>query len=183
MACSQPEDPHVTRGLPTLRPSSCPRSAPGMPMFGGSRSRRRLPGRTRQSFTQRGAIVGDLLAPSKALATLPISVFVVGMAACTLPAGAIARRHGRRAAFLTGTGMRRARRAAGFPCGRAGLVPAVLRGDVLRGCLCRRGPLVSLRRRRLRPIGATPKNWLEAHRYLNMEDLKEHKKDQLREAA
>lgn len=51
-----------------------------------------------------GAIIGNMLAPSKALATLPISVFVVGMAACTLPAGAIARRHGRRAAFLTGTG-------------------------------------------------------------------------------
>jgi predicted MFS family arabinose efflux permease len=51
-----------------------------------------------------GAIVGDMLAPSRALATLPISVFVVGMAACTLPTGAIARRHGRRAAFLTGTG-------------------------------------------------------------------------------
>jgi hypothetical protein len=32
-----------------------------------------------------GAIVGDMLAPSKALATLPISIFVVGMAACTLP--------------------------------------------------------------------------------------------------
>lgn len=51
-----------------------------------------------------GAIVGNTLAPNKALATLPISVFVVGMAACTLPAGAIARHHGRRAAFLTGTG-------------------------------------------------------------------------------
>ncbi|WP_431272123.1 MFS transporter [Dankookia sp. P2] len=51
-----------------------------------------------------GAIVGHSLAPSPALATLPISVFVVGMAACTLPAGAIARRHGRRAAFLAGTG-------------------------------------------------------------------------------
>ena len=51
-----------------------------------------------------GAIVGNVLAPSPALATLPISIFVVGMAACTLPAGAIARRHGRRAAFLTGTG-------------------------------------------------------------------------------
>ncbi|WP_246777190.1 MFS transporter [Microvirga sp. VF16] len=51
-----------------------------------------------------GAIVGNMLAPSKALATLPISIFVVGMAACTLPAGVIARRHGRRAAFLTGTG-------------------------------------------------------------------------------
>ncbi|WP_431855187.1 MFS transporter [Azospirillum sp.] len=50
-----------------------------------------------------GAIVGNTLAPSPALATLPISIFVVGMAACTLPAGAIARRHGRRAAFLAGT--------------------------------------------------------------------------------
>lgn len=51
-----------------------------------------------------GAVVGNMLAPDKALATLPISIFVVGMAACTLPAGAIARRHGRRAAFLAGTG-------------------------------------------------------------------------------
>ncbi|MGK9231354.1 MFS transporter [Inquilinus limosus] len=51
-----------------------------------------------------GAIVGNMLAPSKALATLPISIFVVGMAACTLPAGSIAQRHGRRAAFLAGTG-------------------------------------------------------------------------------
>ena len=51
-----------------------------------------------------GAIVGNTLAPSPALATLPISLFVVGMAAGTLPAGAIAQRHGRRAAFLAGTG-------------------------------------------------------------------------------
>src|SRR5215210_3240560 len=29
----------------------------------------------------------------------------------------------------------------------------------------------------------THENWLEAHRYLNMDDLKEHKKDQLRQAA
>jgi MFS family permease len=51
-----------------------------------------------------GAVIGNTLAPNKVLATLPITVFVVGMAACTLPAGAIARRHGRRAAFLAGTG-------------------------------------------------------------------------------
>jgi predicted MFS family arabinose efflux permease len=51
-----------------------------------------------------GAIVGDALAPSSTLATLPITVFVVGMAACTLPAGGIAQRYGRRAAFLAGTG-------------------------------------------------------------------------------
>lgn len=51
-----------------------------------------------------GAILGHMLAANKTLATLPISIFVVGMAACILPAGAIARRHGRRAAFLAGTG-------------------------------------------------------------------------------
>lgn len=51
-----------------------------------------------------GAVVGDMLAPAKPLATLPISIFVVGMAACTLPAGAIAQRYGRRAAFMIGTG-------------------------------------------------------------------------------
>lgn len=51
-----------------------------------------------------GAIVGNMLAPSKVLATLPISIFVVGMAACSLPAGSIARRYGRNAAFMGGTG-------------------------------------------------------------------------------
>ncbi len=51
-----------------------------------------------------GAVLGATMAPSPALATLPISVFVVGMAASTLPAGTVARRHGRRAAFLLGTG-------------------------------------------------------------------------------
>jgi MFS family permease len=50
-----------------------------------------------------GAVVGNMLAPSKPLATLPISIFVVGMAASTLPTGVIARRYGRRAAFLAGT--------------------------------------------------------------------------------
>lgn len=51
-----------------------------------------------------GAIVGNMLAPTPMLATLPISIFVVGMAACILPVGAISRLHGRRAAFLVGTG-------------------------------------------------------------------------------
>lgn len=49
-----------------------------------------------------GSIIGNSLAPSPALATIPISVFVVGMALGTLPTGAIARRHGRRTAFLLG---------------------------------------------------------------------------------
>lgn len=51
-----------------------------------------------------GAIVGVQLAPDPALATVPVSVFVVGMAAATLPTGAIAARYGRRVAFIAGTG-------------------------------------------------------------------------------
>nr|WP_282450302.1 MFS transporter [Microbulbifer sp. CAU 1566] len=51
-----------------------------------------------------GAIVGNTLAPSPVLATLPLSIFVVGMALCILPMGAIAGRHGRSTAFLTGAG-------------------------------------------------------------------------------
>ncbi len=50
-----------------------------------------------------GAIVGEMFAPNKALATMPISIFVVGMALCTLPTGAVAQRHGRRTAFMIGT--------------------------------------------------------------------------------
>jgi MFS family permease len=51
-----------------------------------------------------GAVIGNMLAPTKALATLPITIFVIGMAACIFPAGLIARRFGRRAAFLAGAG-------------------------------------------------------------------------------
>ncbi len=50
------------------------------------------------------AIIGSTLAPDPALATAPVSVFVVGMAAGTLPTGWIARTHGRRAAFIAGSG-------------------------------------------------------------------------------
>jgi MFS family permease len=49
-----------------------------------------------------GAVLGRQLAPEAALATLPISLFVVGMAASTLPAGRIATRHGRSRVFLIG---------------------------------------------------------------------------------
>ena len=51
-----------------------------------------------------GAVIGHTLAPSPELATLPLSVLVVGMATCTLPAGAIARTYGRRVTFMAGTG-------------------------------------------------------------------------------
>jgi putative transposase len=32
-------------------------------------------------------------------------------------------------------------------------------------------------------VGETHENWLEAHRYLNMDDLREHKKEVMRMAA
>jgi len=51
-----------------------------------------------------GAIIGNTLAPDPSWATVPISVFVVGMALGTLPAGRLARTYGRRAAFMAGGG-------------------------------------------------------------------------------
>ena len=74
-----------------------------------------------------GAIVGDALAPNRTFATLPLTIFVVGMAATTLPIGAIAQRHGRRRVFMLGTG-----------CGTlAGLIAcvAILAGSFALFCL------------------------------------------------
>ncbi|OKO68068.1 MFS transporter [Bradyrhizobium sp. AS23.2] len=51
-----------------------------------------------------GSIVGATLAPDMSLATVPLSMYVVGLAAGTLPTGAISRRFGRRSAFIVGTG-------------------------------------------------------------------------------
>jgi MFS family permease len=51
-----------------------------------------------------GSIVGATLAPNISFATVPISVYVVGLAFGTLPTGAISRAYGRRAAFMIGTG-------------------------------------------------------------------------------
>ncbi|MFT3759979.1 MFS transporter [Thauera sp.] len=66
-----------------------------------------------------GAIVGNALAPSPMLATLPVSIFVVGMAACILPLGSLARRRGRLAAFLAGT-------AAGVLAGLLAFVAVII---------------------------------------------------------
>ena len=74
-----------------------------------------------------GAIVGATIAPSISLATVPISMYVVGLAAGTLPTGAISRRFGRRVAFLIGTG-------CGFLTGVLGCL-AVLRGSFALFCL------------------------------------------------
>src|SRR5215467_14294392 len=52
-----------------------------------------------------GSIVGATLEPDMSLATVPLSMYVVGLAAGTLPTGAISRRLGRRWAFVIGTGL------------------------------------------------------------------------------
>ena len=51
-----------------------------------------------------GSIVGATIAPDVSFATVPISMYVLGLAAGTLPTGAISRRYGRRVAFIIGTG-------------------------------------------------------------------------------
>ncbi len=55
------------------------------------------------SFLPPGSIVGAALAPSVSLATVPLSMYVLGLAAGTLPTGMISRAYGRRVAFIAGT--------------------------------------------------------------------------------
>jgi MFS family permease len=52
--------------------------------------------------TLSGGIVGQALAPSVLLATLPITALVVGLAAAAVPVALLIRRVGRRAGFITG---------------------------------------------------------------------------------
>lgn len=73
-----------------------------------------------------GAVIGEMLAPTKTLATLPVSIFVVGMALSTLPAGAVAERYGRRLTFLLGAG-------SGILAGLIGLL-ALLQESFLMFC-------------------------------------------------
>ena len=51
-------------------------------------------------FVLLGGIIGSKLAPTPGLATLPVSVLIIGLAASVLPAGVLIRRVGRRAAFV-----------------------------------------------------------------------------------
>ncbi len=50
-----------------------------------------------------GSIVGAMLAPDKSLATLPITIYVLGLWFGTLPIGYLSRHFGRRTAFQVGT--------------------------------------------------------------------------------
>src|SRR6478609_3801121 len=74
-----------------------------------------------------GAIVGSTLAPSASLATVPLSVYVVGLATATLPVGIISRRYGRRVAFIIGSG-------AGALCGLLGAI-AILQASFTLFCI------------------------------------------------
>jgi MFS family permease len=51
-------------------------------------------------FVLLGGIIGAGLAPSPSLATLPVSVLILGLAASVLPAGRLIRRFGRRPLFV-----------------------------------------------------------------------------------
>src|ERR1700716_2978666 len=73
-----------------------------------------------------GSIVGATLAPDISLATVPLSMYVLGLAAGTLPTGAISRAYGRRVAFIVGTG-------CGVLTGLLGAF-AILRGSFVLFC-------------------------------------------------
>jgi MFS family permease len=73
-----------------------------------------------------GSIVGATLAPSTSLATVPISMYVAGLAGGTLPTGMISRAYGRRVAFIAGT-------ACGTLTGLLGAL-AILRGSFVLFC-------------------------------------------------
>ena len=51
-------------------------------------------------FVLLGGIIGSELAPAPGLATLPVSVLIIGLASSVLPAGVLIRRFGRRRAFV-----------------------------------------------------------------------------------
>src|SRR3977135_4481968 len=73
-----------------------------------------------------GSIVGATLAPSISLATVPLSMYVVGLAAGTLPPGASPVASGRRVSFIVGTG-------CGVLTGLLGAF-AILRGSFVLFC-------------------------------------------------
>ncbi|HUD87187.1 MAG TPA: MFS transporter [Xanthobacteraceae bacterium] len=90
-----------------------------------------LAGGNNTVITATTGIIGSMLAPDPALATLPISVMVLGMWIGTLPVGMLAKAYGRRFALQTGS-------AFGIVSGLISCA-AVLRGSfalLLLGTLC-----------------------------------------------
>src|SRR5262245_4272074 len=80
-----------------------------------------LAGANNTGIVDTGGIVGAVLAPDPGLATLPISVMVLGMWAGTLPLGALCKAIGRRSALQVGS-------VFGVLCGLIACL-AVLRGS------------------------------------------------------
>ncbi|MDP2358911.1 MAG: MFS transporter [Beijerinckiaceae bacterium] len=74
-----------------------------------------------------GAIVGSIIGPAPQYATIPVTVFVIGTALGTFPAGWIAQARGRKAAFYVGT-------SCGFTGGLIGAV-AIYAGSFALFCL------------------------------------------------
>jgi MFS family permease len=81
-----------------------------------------------------GGIAGSVLAPNPALATLPISIMVVGMWAATLPVGALAKAFGRRFALLVGSGFGVAAGAISSAAMLTGSFALLLLGTACGGC-------------------------------------------------
>lgn len=103
-------------------------------------------------FYATGAIVGNAIAPSPSLATLPITLFVLGMAASILPFGALARTPGPQSGVQARHRRRDGDRTGGRPGGSAEFFSAVLsRRDAWRRLCCRGAQFSFCRHRRRRP--------------------------------
>src|SRR3546814_15320918 len=78
-----------------------------------------------------GGLVGSILAEDKALATLPVTCVVTGMALSTIPASMLMRRVGRRLGFMAG--------ALLAICGSLLSAPGVYQGSFWLFCLGEHG--------------------------------------------
>ncbi len=105
------------------------------------------------------SIVGSVIAPDKGLATLPITCMVIGMWLGTLPVGMLARRFGRRAALQIGSLLGVASGLISYHAVMTGNFWLLLVRHFLRRALCRRLPVLPLRRRRYRERIATGPRW------------------------
>ena len=107
-----------------------------------------LAGGNNTVITATTGIIGSMLAPDPALATLPISVMVLGMWIGTLPVGMLAKAFGRRFALQTGSAFGVLSGLISCMAVHARLVLDFAARHVLRRPLRSRASILSLRRRR-----------------------------------
>jgi len=79
------------------------------------------------------SILGSMLAPDKSLATLPISMMVVGIWAGTLPVGFLAKRYGRRTAYVSASACGAIAGLIGYAAIIQGSFPLLLLGTFFGG--------------------------------------------------